>query len=72
MIKFSYSRINTYNQCPQKYKIQYIDKIYSSKNSLEAFMGKSVHDVSGCLGEFFGNYRVFAEERLQIIEIGVS
>jgi len=45
MNKFSYSRINTYNQCPQKYKIQYIDKIYSSKNSLEAFMGKSVHDV---------------------------
>jgi hypothetical protein len=45
MGKFSYSRINTYNQCPQKYKIQYIDKIYSSKNSIEAFMGKSVHDV---------------------------
>ncbi|MAZ61635.1 MAG: hypothetical protein CMG50_05620 [Candidatus Marinimicrobia bacterium] len=45
MNKFSYSRISTYNQCPQKYKIQYIDKIYSSKNSLEAFMGKSVHDV---------------------------
>ena len=34
MGKFSYSRINTYNQCPQKYKIQYIDKIYSSKNSI--------------------------------------
>ena len=34
MNKFSYSRINTYNQCPQKYKIQYIDKVYSSKNSL--------------------------------------
>ena len=45
MEKFSYSRINTYNQCPQKYKIQYIDKIYSSNNSIEAFMGKSVHDV---------------------------
>tara|TARA_B100000131_G_scaffold320548_1_gene368953 strand:+ start:2572 stop:3441 length:870 start_codon:yes stop_codon:yes gene_type:complete len=45
MEKFSYSRINTYNQCPQKYKIQYIDKIYSSKNSIEAFMGNSVHYV---------------------------
>ena len=45
MKKYSYSRINTYNQCPQKYKIQYIDKIYSSKNSIEAFMGNSVHYV---------------------------
>ena len=45
MKKFSYSRINTYNQCPQKFKIQYLDKVFSDKNSIEAFMGQSVHSV---------------------------
>ena len=45
MKKFSYSRINTYNQWPQKFKIQYLDKVSSDKNSIEAFMGQSVHSV---------------------------
>ena len=44
-IKFSYSRINTFNNCQQKYKIQYIDKIRNGCNSIEAFMGSRVHDV---------------------------
>jgi putative RecB family exonuclease len=43
--KFSYSRINTFNNCPQRYKIQYIDKIRKNDNSIEAFMGSRVHDV---------------------------
>ena len=43
--KFSYSRINTYDHCPQKYKIQYIDMISSNNDSIEAYMGKRVHDV---------------------------
>jgi len=43
--KFSYSRINTYDNCPQKYKIQYIDMVSSSNDSIEAYMGKRVHDV---------------------------
>ena len=44
-IKFSYSRINTFDNCPQKYKIQYIDLIKSSDDSIEAFMGRVVHQV---------------------------
>jgi len=42
---FSYSRINTFNNCPQRYKIQYIDKIRKNDTSIEAFMGSRVHDV---------------------------
>ena len=44
-IKFSFSRINTFNNCPQKYKIQYLDKIRTDCNSIEAYMGNRVHDV---------------------------
>jgi len=42
---FSYSKINTYELCPQKYKINYIDKIKKSHEGIEAFMGKRVHEV---------------------------
>ena len=43
--KFSFSKINTYKNCPQKYKINYIDKIRKNHESIEAFMGKRVHEV---------------------------
>ena len=42
---FSYSKINTYKSCPQKYKIVYLDKIRKKNESIEAFMGKRVHEV---------------------------
>ena len=45
MKPFSYSRINTYKSCPQRYKINYIDKVYKNSESIEAFMGKRVHEV---------------------------
>ena len=42
---FSYSKISTYKTCPQRYKINYINKINKSHESIEAFMGKRVHEV---------------------------
>ena len=43
--KFSYSKINTYKTCPQRFKINYLDKTYKPHESIEAFMGKRVHEV---------------------------
>ena len=43
--KFSFSKINTYKNCPQKYKINYINKIRKKHEGIEAFMGKRVHEV---------------------------
>ena len=42
---YSYSQLNTFNNCPQKYKIIYIDKIKSNNESIEAFVGKRVHET---------------------------
>ena len=42
---FSFSQLGTYSSCPQKYKLIYIDKIYKNHDSIEAFMGKVVHEV---------------------------
>ena len=42
---FSFSKINTYQSCPQKYKINYINGVRKKHESIEAFMGKRVHEV---------------------------
>jgi len=48
---FSHSKIQTFNQCKQKYKLQYIDKIkIKVPFTIEGFMGSIVHD---CLEEIF-------------------
>ena len=44
-IKYSYSKLNTFKSCPQQYKIIYIDKNRNPHESIEAFMGKRVHEV---------------------------
>ena len=41
----SFSQINTFNSCPQKYKIIYIDKIKNKHESIESFLGKVVHET---------------------------
>ena len=41
----SYSQINTFINCPHKYKLIYIDQIQSNSESIESYMGKIVHEV---------------------------
>lgn len=45
MKTYSYSQLNTFKSCPEKYKIMYIDEKKNSKEGIEAFMGKRVHDT---------------------------
>ena len=43
---YSHSKLRTFEDCPQKYKFQYIDKIKKpEEESIEAFVGSRVHDV---------------------------
>jgi putative RecB family exonuclease len=45
MSVYSYSKINTYFQCPLRFKFLYIDKLEKDfKNSIESFMGTITHD----------------------------
>ena len=42
---FSHSRISTFEQCPQKFKFQYIDKAETDEaEGVEAFLGSRVHE----------------------------
>lgn len=45
MTVYSYSRIGTFQQCPKKFKFQYIDKIKTDDKGVEAFMGSMVHNT---------------------------
>jgi putative RecB family exonuclease len=46
MATYSHSRVSTFEQCPRKYKFQYIDKETPEiDNTIEAFMGDMVHQA---------------------------
>jgi len=46
MTVYSHSRLCTFEQCPYKYKLQYIDKVETEiPKSIEAFLGSCVHSV---------------------------
>ena len=43
---FSHSRLSCYEQCPQKYKLKYIDRVETEvEESIEAFLGVRVHET---------------------------
>lgn len=42
---YSHSRIETFQQCPRKYKYRYIDNIRTETEGIEAFVGKRVHET---------------------------
>jgi len=46
MTIYSYSRLKCFQQCPQKYKFQYIDRIkISQEETVELFLGKRIHET---------------------------
>ncbi len=42
---YSASRLETFRQCPQKFKFTYVDHISVSTEGIEAFMGSRVHEA---------------------------
>lgn len=46
MTIYSHSRLSCYEQCPYKFKLQYIDKVETEvEETVEAFLGSIVHEV---------------------------
>ncbi len=42
---YSHSKLSTFDQCKYKFKLNYIDRIKTGVQSVEAFMGSLVHDA---------------------------
>jgi putative RecB family exonuclease len=45
MSVYSHSRLSTYEDCPLRYKLQYIDNIKRATEGVEAYLGSRVHDT---------------------------
>ena len=45
MTIYSHSRLETFKNCPLKYKFNYIDKIKREEEGIEAFLGSRFHGV---------------------------
>jgi len=43
--RFSHSSIESYKKCPAQFKFRYIDRIRKSDESIEAFLGKRIHEA---------------------------
>ena len=43
---YSHSRLSCFEQCPQKFKLKYIDKVETEvEQSIEAFLGVRTHET---------------------------
>ena len=51
---FSHSRLSSFEKCPRQFEFRYIQKIASESESIEAFVGKRVHEVLERLYLFAG------------------
>ena len=53
--KFSYSRIDTYSQCPFRYKLRYVDKHYVNTDSLATELGTVIHATEEAIANSIKN-----------------
>ena len=60
----SYSEIKTWNECPYKHKLQYIDRLDGFKGNLHTAFGTAIHSVceQGLLNEELNREKHFLEE----------
>ncbi len=59
---YSHSRLSSFENCPKQFHFRYVLKIPAESESVEAFVGKRVHEVLERL------YRFVAEQKLPSIE----
>jgi len=63
MTYYSHSRLGTFEDCPLKYKFNYIDKIKRDEESIEAFLGSRFHESMEKLYRDL-RYRIYSLEEL--------
>ena len=60
MVIYSHSRLSAFEQCPLRFKFQYIDRIKPDiEQSIEGFLGNKVHDTLEYIYKEVANGRTF-------------
>ena len=63
MTIYSHSRLDTFENCPLRYKFNYIDNIKRDEESIEAFVGSRFHETMEKLYRDL-RYRIYTLEEL--------
>jgi len=53
--RFSHSSLETFKKCPAQFKIRYLDKVLKPDESIEAYLGKRLHEVIEYLYNHIGD-----------------
>ena len=61
---YSHSRLASFENCPKQFEFRYIQKIPSQTESIEAFVGKRVHEILERLYLFVGRGQVPGVEKV--------
>ncbi|MCG8588950.1 MAG: PD-(D/E)XK nuclease family protein [Proteobacteria bacterium] len=61
---FSHSRLSSFENCPKQFHFRYVLKIPAESESIEAFVGKRVHEVLERLYQFAGQGMVPSLEKV--------
>jgi RecB family exonuclease len=64
-VSYSNSKIGTFENCPRKYKFQYVEKVTVKKPvSVEQYLGDSVHRVLEKIYQFKQNGRIISRDEI--------
>lgn len=55
---YSHSRLSSFENCPRQYHYRYVQRLPVESESIEAFLGKRVHEILERLHRFVGEERV--------------
>jgi putative RecB family exonuclease len=61
---YSHSRLSSFENCPKQFEFRYIQKIPSETESIEAYVGKRVHEILERLYLFVGRGQVPGVEKV--------
>jgi len=64
---FSHSKLETYENCPYKYRLQYIERVRTARKSIEAFTGSLVHESLERLYRDLRMGRCLDEKELEVL-----
>lgn len=59
MAIYSHSKLETFENCPLRYKFAYIDRIKREEEGIEAFLGSRFHEVMEKLYKDL-NYKIYS------------
>ena len=51
---YSHSRLSSFENCPRQFYYRYVERVPIETESVEAFVGKRVHEVLERLNHFVG------------------